>query len=1804
MPIIRMHSVDGLLIRAISLKALAIIILIFIPFLLSGITFSQATTVEETNSEEQHVSSNNPVFIAGEFQYFDLTLTVDEEKICIIAYSGDSIPDPCDRSVENYYRWEYDQGTWKDLSDHDLLYIEPSKCSKENNTYFFYIGIDHKANPGHWTIKVIVDEKEVSSTPSLVMISGFTFFLSSIIGVFKPTIGDKKYLVDMDFICSDRKRIMAESEKNVDILVGKILSKHNSPSKKEKAVDDILDLSPFNSKLLTQDELVKSTVTNYPKGRLKKVQTNELNSFFINEKGDEDNRFWKNKSAGYEKLLAIIATIILLSIVFMPVITSNNTDDPPIITIINVQSYPVVGGEWVVMFNTRGRANLTITAVNGTTWSNIDNDHDLKFLELKCGNKTYNSEWMNNSVFIANYSSNETGYETSKVLTSGMHTLMFRFGDDVAFANNLASEYWLQTSTSDFNNGTKNNVNVSDDAFHLNKTHYIRNTTLINNESFEGDWPPNGWSEVGLLEQWNAEDDRNHSGIYSADFDGGMFWFFEFSGNLISPTMNCSNSTATAIYVDSWNYEDGADNGDYYLDYYDGSNWDQIRRLDNFGSGSWVHYTNKITELQYFVSNFQIRWRVVALGNGEYVYVDDVTVKLEKNESGYVTTGSLVSKAHDTGQISPIYTNITLNSTIPSGTNTISWIRAANTETNLSNATWHTDISQVAHKQWVQWRINLTGDEDHTPTVYDVNLTWNIDDEKPTSCIDTISPYWQNSNSFEITATASDNDTGVKEVALYYNYSANNASGWSGWTLYGSNDTSSPYNWSFNHSSGDGYYRFYSNAIDNENNVENPPTLPNYDTICGVDTANPSSKVDNIFPYWYNDSTKPVIINVSSASDPLSGLKNLWLYYRYRTDNSSSWTSWASFSVDENAPWSWSFNFPKAKGQYQFYSIAVDNASNYEDPPFSPDNDTECGYNSTKPYSEVDEITPYWCTISPLTITSQATDFSDTGLHNVTLYYYNSSDNNSWYGPWTFGVDTNPWVDISWNYNFPNGDGYYKFYSIAEDNSSNSEDFTGNDTNCGYDTAKPSSQIDTITPYWYDSSDNPITITVTNPSENLSGLTNITLYYCYRENNGSSWGSWVSFGKNNFPPWSWNFNFPNNEGHYQFHSIANDTAGNQEDPPAISDAHCGYDTSKPSSSVDTISPYNVTYSPFSIRATASDDVKNVTLWYRWSADNHSWGTTADTITVDNTSSSEGATVSSMTWSHTIGNHDNRTLVVCSAVNEDSSDNWPNQVNDWNITDITYNGVALNSADSEIVTDSSFWTYYYTSSEIWYLHNPDAGNHEIRINYSGTVNYCSVGAISLYNVLQQAPEATNTNTRKSSSLISTSISTLSDGAMVLDVVACGDNRNFAPGTGQTEFFDNNTAGSGGAGSHKLIQSAGATSMVQTASSSANRMSQVVLSFASTVSQNGINWTEWNNASNPDTSYPWSWNFNFPNGSGYYQFYSIARDNMDNIEDPPTGKDAACYYNPALSSSPVINFYNLMNSTGSKLNNATGLLDVNNEYYFTIKITDSNGWMDIDYIEIKAWYDNGSESTTYNQTQGGNLNMHLQYENTTGTASFNLLWPDDEVQIIFGNCTENIINETTGIINISFKPRSQVRWASSNDTWNTAQNTTNDPYSWNFNITVIDSSGLKAWKKDEYGIYKFTSILPNQDWVNVIAPPGFWDDSSVVTITYSSNYNFNMTICFEENLTNATLGDTISIANNVYVLGDADSNDDITYDVMFAGIGEANAIDIFNDSGIFHSSNISQIVNVQFDVYIPIGTQGGKYTARVATKIIQD
>ncbi|HDD57598.1 MAG TPA: DUF2341 domain-containing protein, partial [Thermoplasmatales archaeon] len=102
-------------------------------------------------------------------------------------------------------------------------------------------------------------------------------------------------------------------------------------------------------------------------------------------------------------------------------------------------------------------------------WSGNSN-YDLQFLEIRCGNKTLNYSWINSSVFIANYSCNETGYEISKVLTTGKHTLQFRFGSDTEYAHNLVGSSGLNVTTLTF---YRDSYSKEDWFFTRNETIYI-----------------------------------------------------------------------------------------------------------------------------------------------------------------------------------------------------------------------------------------------------------------------------------------------------------------------------------------------------------------------------------------------------------------------------------------------------------------------------------------------------------------------------------------------------------------------------------------------------------------------------------------------------------------------------------------------------------------------------------------------------------------------------------------------------------------------------------------------------------------------------------------------------------------------------------------------------------------------------------------------------------------------------------------------------------------------------------------------------------------------------------------------------------------------------------------------------------------------------------------------------------------------------------------------------------------------------------------------------------------------------------
>ncbi len=198
--------------------------------------------------------------------------------------------------------------------------------------------------------------------------------------------------------------------------------------------------------------------------------------------------------------------------------------------------------------------------------------------------------------------------------------------------------------------------------------------------------------------------------------------------------------------------------------------------------------------------------------------------------------------------------------------------------------------------------------------------------------------------------------------------------------------------------------------------------------------------------------------------------------------------------------------------------------------------------------SQVDAINPYWYS-SPLTVTAWA---PDSEVASVTLWFRFSSDGNLW-GPWTaFGsLSLRP---LSWSFPFPDGEGYYEFYTVAADASGNEEAPPPSaDAAAGYDPTPPTSTVLPISPYWYDSPPIQIEASAIDP---LSGVAAVTLRYSHSVDN-TTWSPWLESGTLFAPPYSWSFPFPDGKGNYRFHALARDVVGNVEPSKTGAEAVAG-----------------------------------------------------------------------------------------------------------------------------------------------------------------------------------------------------------------------------------------------------------------------------------------------------------------------------------------------------------------------------------------------------------------------------------------------------------------------------------------------------------------------------------------------------------------------------------------------------------------------------------------------------------------------
>jgi hypothetical protein len=110
--------------------------------------------------------------------------------------------------------------------------------------------------------------------------------------------------------------------------------------------------------------------------------------------------------------------------------------------------------------------------------------------------------------------------------------------------------------------------------------------------------------------------------------------------------------------------------------------------------------------------------------------------------------------------------------------------------------------------------------------------------------------------------------------------------------------------------------------------------------------------------------------------------------------------------------------------------------------------------------------------------------------------------------------------------------------------------------------------------------------------------------------------------------------------------------------------------------------------------------------------------------------------------------------------------------------------------------------------------PAPGTYSVTVTFAGIVTDRAAGAISLFNVDQNAPQAVVTNYASDPGLkiLYTDITPLTDNAWVIDVVCSGDPGSFSPNAWpMLEWFDQSVGSANVAGGIKVVPKAGTTTM---------------------------------------------------------------------------------------------------------------------------------------------------------------------------------------------------------------------------------------------------------------------------------------------------------------------------------------------------------------------------------------------------------
>jgi parallel beta-helix repeat protein len=163
---------------------------------------------------------------------------------------------------------------------------------------------------------------------------------------------------------------------------------------------------------------------------------------------------------------------------------------------------------------------------------------------------------------------------------------------------------------------------------------------------------------------------------------------------------------------------------------------------------------------------------------------------------------------------------------------------------------------------------------------------------------------------------------------------------------------------------------------------------------------------------------------------------------------------------------------------------------------------------------------------------------NESQVYSVDLYYQHTMDNGSWSNTNYFGTVYGEMR--SWRFDWPDGEGYYRFLSIAHDRYGNNEVNSTFSEWCGYDVSPPTLLI---------SGPNIATIgdevNFTVSSEDAySGIHVIQVTIRYSMDN-ISWEEWSNIGTTNESITNWSMSFPEGAGYYEILVTSSDKVGNK-----------------------------------------------------------------------------------------------------------------------------------------------------------------------------------------------------------------------------------------------------------------------------------------------------------------------------------------------------------------------------------------------------------------------------------------------------------------------------------------------------------------------------------------------------------------------------------------------------------------------------------------------------------------------------------